>query len=294
MSGPSTEPGAVRTQKREQKRTRLSKRVREPRAVAPVADSGNVVIPYLRVSTLGQDTGLEVQWEKIQAWAQFEGVKLRSELLAGAFVDKVSGASADNRPGFKAALRQALECAERGPTTLVVYRLDRLGRNAVDVQEALAVLLDAGVRVVALCDGVDSASGMGEVVLKLLVSILSTVAELERETIRTRLLDGRRRASAQNRPYASEPAYGRRVGEDGLLHEDADELAALALIKNLHSEGKSARFIADELLAAGHKPRRALTWAPSVVHRIATGKRSEKKASKRGRVERVRAEILGK
>lgn len=252
--------------------------------------SGNtVLVAYLRVSTLGQDTGLDIQREKILGWARFEGLELHPELV---FEDRLSGAN-DDRPGLKAALRAALEAAGRAPTALVAYKLDRLGRSAVDVQEALEVLLDAGVRVVALADGVDSASGMGATLLKLFVSVLSTFAELERETIRTRLLDGRRRADHANKPYASEPRYGRRMGEDGLLHDAPEEAAAVALIQRLHGEGRSVRATIAELELQGFKPRRAARWSTSVVQRIRCG-REKAKTKKRGRIERARAELLGK
>lgn len=248
--------------------------------------SGNTVIAYLRVSTLGQDTGLDIQRDKILGWARFEGLELKPELV---FEDRLSGAS-DDRPGLKAALRAALQTED---AVLVVYKLDRLGRSAVDVQEALEVLLDARVRVVALADGVDSASGMGATLLKLFVSVLSTFAELERETIRTRLLDGRRRADAENRRYASEPRYGRVVGADGQLQPAHEEQAAIALIRQRHAEGISVRSTIAELKALGLKPRRASTWSTSVVQRIRKGREQPKKTKKRGRVERARAELLG-
>lgn len=254
--------------------------------------SGNtVLVAYLRVSTLGQDTGLDIQRDKIQGWAKFEGLQLEPELV---FEDKLSGAN-DDRPGLKAALRAALQAASAraGTVVLVVYKLDRLGRSAVDVQEALEVLLDAGVRVVALADSIDSASGMGATLLKLFVSVLSTFAELERETIRTRLLDGRRRADAENRPYASEPRYGRRVGDDGLLHDDPHERAAVELIQKRHGEGVSVRATIAELELLGLKPRRAGKWSTSVVQRIRRGREKTKTAKKRGRIERARAELLG-
>lgn len=258
--------------------------------------SGNtVVVAYLRVSTLGQDTGLDIQADKVTGWAKYQGLELKPELV---FKDQVSGATTDNRPGIKAALRAVIRAAEEarkapgdGPPVLLVYKLDRLGRNALDVQEALAVLVDAGVRVVAIADGVDTSSGMGQALVKCLVSILSTFAEVEREAIKTRLLDGRRRASAEDRPYASEPAYGRRAGDDGLLHVVDDELAAVALIRRMHGERKSIREICRALVEAGHRPRRAATWSTSVVHRIAVGRR-EKAAPKRGRIERAREEML--
>lgn len=286
LSGSASVPSAQ--PKREQARSRLFKREQSAPAVLPPSTSGNV-IPYLRVSTLGQDTGLEVQWERIASWARFEGIELD---VTRAFVDKVSGASTDNRPGYRAALKSALESAASGRATVVVYKLDRLGRNALDVQEALAVLLDAGVRVVAVADGIDSASGMGEAVLKLLVSLMAALAEMERESIRVRLLDGRRRASAAGRPYASEPAYGRQVGDDGLLHDDPGELAAVELIRRLHGQGVSVRAIIVALVANGLRPRRAEKWSTAVVHRIAKGRR-EKKVTRRTRLDRARAELLG-
>jgi putative DNA-invertase from lambdoid prophage Rac len=167
---------------------------------------------YVRCSTLSQvidGDGLAVQREAIERWASYQSLRV-AELAEDA---GVSGANM-SRPGLRRILRSALEHGSRA--VLVTYKLDRLGRNAIDVQETLAVLLDAGVRVVSIADGVDSASGMGAALLKLLTSILATFAELEKEGIRTRLLDGRRRADATDRKYASEPRYGRReAGEKG-------------------------------------------------------------------------------
>lgn len=168
-------------------------------------------IGYQRVSTLQQadGEGLGVQRDKIEAWCRYQGLPIATiEEDVG-----ISGAAMDNRPGFKRAIRLALQLGAEA--VLVCAKLDRLGRNAIDVQETLALLLDAGVRVVSLGDGIDSASGMGSALLKLLTSILATFAELEKETIRQRLLDGRMRANRENRRYASEPRYGRRLGDDG-------------------------------------------------------------------------------
>jgi site-specific DNA recombinase len=176
----------------------------------------------------------------------------------------------------------------------VTYSLSRLGRDALDVQEAISVLLHAGVRVVSISDGVDSASGMGATVLRIVVSVLSMIAELERETIRTRLLDGRRRADANNKVYASEPRYGRRVVDprQGDLREDPHEVHAIEAIKGLHTEGHSYRMIAQLLDEMGIKPRRASTWNHVVVGRIATGRRQPKKSATARRIERATAEWL--
>jgi DNA invertase Pin-like site-specific DNA recombinase len=197
---------------------------------------------YQRISTLQQTDGegLGVQREKIEAWCKYQGIP-----LVGIEEDiGISGAATENRPGFRRAIRVALGLGSEG--VLVVAKLDRLGRNALDVQETLALLLDAGVRVVSLGDGVDSASGMGGAILKLLTNILATFAELEKETIRTRLLDARRRADREGRRYASEPRYGRRVGEDGrTLAADPVETAIVERVRHsvrpANRTGSSAR-----------------------------------------------------
>lgn len=246
-------------------------------------------IGYSRVSTLGQveGEGLGVQRERIEGWCRFQGIPLRAiEEDAG-----ISGAATDNRPAFKRAIRSALELGRDG--ILVVAKLDRLGRNALDVQETLALLLDAGVRVVSLGDGVDSTSGMGSAILKLLTNILATFAELEKETIRQRLLDGRRRADREHRRYASEPRYGRKIDGDGrTLVVDAGEHAAVERVRQLRADGLSFRAICDVLHREGHRPRRASSWSPTVVRRIATGLRAPKKTAASTRIARVRAELF--
>ena len=251
----------------------------------------STVIGYVRVSTAGQVSdgdGLAVQREKIAGWCAYQGLTLATvEEDAG-----ISGASTDNRPGFRRAIRAALGGAPG--TVLVVYKLDRLGRNALDVQETLAVLLDAGVRVVSLADGVDSASGMGAALLKLLTSILATFAELEKETITARLQDGRKRAKAQSRTYSREASYGlRRADETGKgLSEDESELRAIARIRELRAGGMTVRAIGAKLLEEGIRPRRSEAWAPSVVLRLAKGQRTPAKKKSSERITRARAAFI--
>ena len=229
--------------------------------------------------------GLDVQRERIRAWAAYQGLTLDAvEEDAG-----VSGATTDNRPGFRRAMRVVLSTG--AGATLVVYKLDRLGRNALDVQEVLAVLLDAGVRVVSIADGVDSASGMGAAMLKLLTSILATFAELEKETITTRLQDGRQRARASLRVYSSEPRLG--FGADGkVIAPNEDEQRAIARARELYADGHTIRAIAAALTAEGFQPRHGARWSTSVVHHLVTGERKPAPKKKTKRIERARAELL--
>lgn len=257
-----------------------------------MATNTATTVGYARVSTAGQvkdGEGLAVQREKIAGWCAYQGLAFNAstdiEEDAG-----ISGASTDNRPAFKRAVRRVLEGAPG--SVLVVYKLDRLGRDAIDVQETLAVLLDAGVRVVSLADGVDSASGMGAALLKLLTSILATFAELEKETIKTRLLDGRKRAKSQGRAYSREATYGTRTTEDGALEEDANELRAVARIRELRAEGLTIRAIAARLLEEGIRPRHAAAWSTAVVLRLAKGERGAETKQRSTRITNARAAFL--
>jgi DNA invertase Pin-like site-specific DNA recombinase len=245
-------------------------------------------IGYARVSTavqVSEGQGLDIQRERIAAWCAYQGAE-----LAGVEEDAgVSGAATDNRPAFRRALRRVLEHGEGA--CLVVYKLDRLGRNALDVQETLEVLLHAGVRVVAISDGVDSKSGMGAALLKLLTAILAAFAEMEKETVTTRLLEGRVRAKTARRPYGREAIYGLVPDDAGRLHDDPNEARTIARAHALRAAGLSYRAIGEALLAEGLRPRRAATWTPCVVQRLVEGRAPQKpKAS--ARIAKARAAIL--
>ena len=254
-----------------------------------------VVFGYARVSTHGQcgkdgegQSSVEAQREKIASWATYQ--KLPVGLIDAD--EGISGAAMENRPALRRVLRAAIGHGEGA--VLVVYKLDRLGRNAIDVQETLAVLLDSKVRVVAISDGIDSSSGMGAALLKLLTSILSTFAELEKDSIRTRLLEGRKRADSNNRVYGREPSYGRKRAEDGekALVPAGEEVRAVERIRTLRAEGLSYRAIVTQLECEALRPRRALKWSTSVVQRIATGKRAPAKTKANSRIASARALLL--
>jgi DNA invertase Pin-like site-specific DNA recombinase len=233
--------------------------------------------------------GLGVQRQRIEGWCSFQGIP-----LGNIYEDAgISGASMDNRPGFRSAVRAALEAGENG--VLVTYRLDRLGRSAIDVQQVLEVLLDAKVRVVSIADGVDSGSGMGSMLLRLLTGLLATLAEAEKAGITSRLLDGRQRAKAMGRVYAVEPPFGSSLdpNDEGRMVPDAREQLVLERMRVLHADGKSLRSIAVTLDAEGLHPRRAERWSHVTIRSIVTGQRSRRRTHSSERVARARAHLLG-
>jgi putative DNA-invertase from lambdoid prophage Rac len=99
----------------------------------------------------------------------------------------VSGAvPAANRPGFAAMLNYVRE-----GDTIHVYAVDRLGRDAIDVQTTIRALLAKGVTVDVRGLG-KIAPGVGE----LIVAVLSQVADMERQRINERTASGRELAKA--------------------------------------------------------------------------------------------------
>ena len=76
---------------------------------------------------------------------------------------------------------------------VVVWKLDRWGRSALDVLANIQALADAGVRFVAVTQGLD-VKPSGDAMSRLLLTVLAAVAEFERDLIRERTLLGLARA----------------------------------------------------------------------------------------------------
>jgi putative DNA-invertase from lambdoid prophage Rac len=144
---------------------------------------------YLRVSTAGQSTGSQLQ--EIEA----AGFKVDDRRVVS---EVVSGASAiEQRPGFLKLLDR-LESDD----VLIVTRLDRLGRNAIDVTLTVAKLEAMGVRVHCLAlGGVDLTSSAG----KMTMAVITAVAEFERDLIRERTEAGLARAVAAGKVLGRKP-----------------------------------------------------------------------------------------
>jgi DNA invertase Pin-like site-specific DNA recombinase len=112
------------------------------------------------------------------------------------FADVTSGnKTAIERPSMK----KLLDYAEAGDT-VVVWRIDRLGRSLVDVLNTVNLLRDRGVHVRSISDGIDPTTSTG----RLTLNMLATLAEYERELIVERVNAGiataRQRGTRFGRP----------------------------------------------------------------------------------------------
>lgn len=137
-------------------------------------------IAYYRVST--NDQSIDNQRQELASVYQ----------ISKEFSDNgISGTvKAAERPGFAAMLAYV-----RDGDTLVTVDIDRLGRDAIDVQQTIATLKDKGVNVIITRLGVDLGSDAGE----LLVTIMAKVAEMERRKMLERQKAGIARAKAEGK-----------------------------------------------------------------------------------------------
>jgi putative DNA-invertase from lambdoid prophage Rac len=138
---------------------------------------------YCRVSTVDQT--VENQTLEIRAAGfALEPKRIVSETISGS-------TAASERPGFS----KLLDRMEEGDV-LIVTKLDRLGRNAMDVRATVERLSGEGIRVHCLAlGGVDLTSAAG----KLTMSVIAAVAEFERDLIIERTRAGLVRARAAGR-----------------------------------------------------------------------------------------------
>ena len=104
-----------------------------------------------------------------------------------------SGAKA-SRPALDALMKDA---SKKKFNAVVVYKLDRFGRSVFNLSQSLAALDTYGVRFISTSQGLDTDSS--NPTSRLLIGVLSSVAEFERELLRERTLSGLRAAKANGK-----------------------------------------------------------------------------------------------
>lgn len=158
------------------------------------------IIGYARVSTVGQDNGLDTQ------------KKLLSESgCRRIFFEKVTGTSTTKRN----ELKEATKFVENGDT-LVVTKIDRLARSIIDLNNIVQELNEKGVSVRFIKENIMFESGENTNSLQtLLFNILGSFAQFERDIIVERTGEGRERAKKQGK-HLGRPAQNKKDIEKAL------------------------------------------------------------------------------
>lgn len=197
---------------------------------------------YCRVSTVQQANeglSLDVQERQIAGYATMQGLTLDR-----VFVERgVSGSKPLNERPEGAAMLSLL----RPGDTIITPKLDRCFRSAIDALHVLGDLKQQGVSLHMLDLGGD-VTGNG--VSKLVFTILSAVAEAERDRTRERITDVKRDQKQRGRFLGGIVPFGYRV-DAGALVPDPDQQAVIRKMARLRRQGLSLWKITDRLNSEG-------------------------------------------
>ena len=175
----------------------------------PAPAAINRLVGYARVSTSEQNPQLQI-----------DALRKAGVHDDNLFVETASGAST-NRPQLRLVLKQLVP-----GDTLVVWKLDRLGRSLLHLLTLMVQLDDRSVYFRSLTEGIDTTTAAG----RLLLQIIGALAEFERELTRERTAAGMRRAKAE----------GKQVGAERKVTPEVRK-AMLAMF----AKGKAVREVAD-------------------------------------------------
>lgn len=183
--------------------------------------SGTKCVLYPRVSTEMQVDGfsLDGQINSLKRFADREEM-----MVVDVYEDAgKSGKSIEGRPAFK----QMLTDIENGLQIeyILVYKLSRFGRNAADILNSLEFVQSYGVNLICIEEGIDSSQTSG----KLLISVLSAVAEIERENILEQTMNGRKEKARQGGWNGGFAPYGYYL-KDKMLFIQEEEAEVIRLI----------------------------------------------------------------
>lgn len=168
------------------------------------------LLGYTRISTAGQDARLQLD-ALVAAGVQKRDV----------FADVTSGTRARvDRPG----MAKLLAYAEPGDT-VVVWRVDRLGRSLIDVLNTVNLLRERSVHLRSVSDAIDPSTTAG----RMMLNMLATLAEYERELIVERV----------NAGIASARERGTRFGRPPL--DPAVVADKLAIANEARARGRTAQ-----------------------------------------------------
>jgi DNA invertase Pin-like site-specific DNA recombinase len=219
------------------------------------------VIAYLRCSTPGQaedGISLEVQRDRITAYAALYGLD-----VVGWEQDAASGKDLGRR-----GLRRALEALDDGRAEgLVVAKLDRLTRSVRDLGDLISDHFggEEGSALFSVAEQIDTRSASGRMVLNILV----TVGQWERETIVERTTEAMALKRANNERLGRNVPYGKALAEDGVhLVDDLWEASIIARAKALKGEGLGLRRITQRITEEGYTTRKGTPFATTQIARM--------------------------
>lgn len=202
------------------------------------------VYGYVRVSTDRQaeeGESLGAQQRTVEGYAMMHGLTLDR-----VFVER--GVSGSKPLGERPEGSKLLAALQTGDV-VITPKLDRMFRSALDAIGTLGAVRDRGVSLHMIDLGGD-VTGNG--ISKLVFTILSAVAEAERDRIKERIADVKRDQKTRGRFLGGTVPFGYRLDDKGKLVPQEGEQEAIREAATMRAAGASLRAIAEALQAKGH------------------------------------------
>ncbi len=175
---------------------------------------GKKCVLYPRVSTEMQVEGYSLEGQR-NVLSRFAD---REEMTVVDIYEDAgkSGKSIEGRPAFQKMIHDI----EMGLDIdyVLVYKLSRFGRDAADILNSLEYIQSYGVNLICIEEGIDSSQTSG----KLLISVLSAVAEIERENIIEQTINGRKEKARQGGWNGGFAPYGYKLVDNKLIIEEIE------------------------------------------------------------------------
>ena len=206
---------------------------------------------YIRVSTAMQVDGysLEAQKDRLTKFAEFQDMEVVREYCdAGK-----SGKSITGRPEFTQMLQDVADDKD-GVEYILVFKLSRFGRNAADVLNSLQYIQDFGVNLICVEDGIDSSKDSG----KLTITVLSAVAEIERENILVQTMEGRKQKAREGKWNGGLAPFGYDLdSKNGTLIVNPEEAEIVKIIfQKFVNGGMGTQSISNYLNQHGYEKKK--------------------------------------
>jgi len=215
-------------------------------------------VAYARVSTeeqVREGVSLAAQEARLRAFAI-----ATNRNLGRVVIDDGQSAKSLARPG----LRQILEGVRHKEIgAVIVLKLDRLTRSVRDLGELLHLFNRADCALVSVSESLDTESAAG----RLMVNVLGSVAQWEREAIGERTAFALAHKRRLHSAYSPEPFGWTRIGDSLVAHPD--EQVALERAKTMSAGGATLRQICEEFVRLGVTPKRGgKKWHAACVRSI--------------------------
>ena len=210
---------------------------------------------YTRVSSESQEdnTSLDDQEARAKAYIISQGWK-----YSGSYSDVASGKNLD-RPGLNNLISNLKKI-----DYVIVLKLDRLSRKLLDILNLVYESFDTHkVAVVSVTEPFNTSTPQG----RLLLNMLGSFAEYERELIKERVMAGKKAKALAGGYIGGSPKLGKiAISKELVDHKEEQNL--IRTIKYHRKQGKSLRDICQFLDEKGYKTKRGGKWYPKTIANI--------------------------